>query len=168
MGWDGGDGRIDIIMDRKQALTLFCDTFEVDILYVLGSRAREVYDWLIGERESLTSHNSDVDIGVKGSRTYSVHDKVSMALALEALFTVARVDLVSLAEADPFLAINIIRGNRLYARDSYLADEYDLYVMRRAGDLAPFEHERIEMILSGKYKPSQPRIAGLSKADESG
>ena len=31
--------------------------------------------------------------------------------------------------------------------DSYEADEYDLYVLRRAGDLAPHERERIALIL---------------------
>jgi hypothetical protein len=35
----------------------------------------------------------------------------------------------------------------LYARDEDDADEYDLYVLRRAGDLAPLERERIALIL---------------------
>ena len=40
-----------------------------------------------------------------------------------------------------------MRGERLYARDAYWADEYELYVLRRAGDLAPLERERMAMIL---------------------
>jgi hypothetical protein len=52
-----------------------------------------------------------------------------------------------LPEADPFVAAEVIRGERLFADDEDAADEYDLYVLRRAGDLAPFERERIEMIL---------------------
>jgi hypothetical protein len=52
-----------------------------------------------------------------------------------------------LDEADPFLAAEIIRGERLYAQDTYIADEYDLYVLRRAGDLIPLERERIALIL---------------------
>jgi hypothetical protein len=66
---------------------------------------------------------------------------------LEDFLGVSRVDLVSLPEADPFLAANIIRGERLCARDTYLADEYDLYILRRAGDLAPLERERMALIL---------------------
>jgi hypothetical protein len=58
-----------------------------------------------------------------------------------------RVDLVVLQEADPFLAVEIIRGERLYVRDEYEADEYDLYILRRAGDLAPLERERQALIL---------------------
>ena len=71
-------------------------------------------------------------------------------MALEDLLGVTRVDLVVLAEAGAFLAANAIRGERLYARDTYQADEYDLYVLRRAGDLAPLERERQALIL-GKW-----------------
>lgn len=73
-----------------------------------------------------------------------------MTQALEDLFGLPRIDLVVLPEADPFLAANIIRGERLFADDAYLADEYDLYVLRRAGDLAPLERERQALILQGK------------------
>jgi len=76
-----------------------------------------------------------------------VQQKVRLAIALEDLFDVGRVDLVCLPEADPFLAANVVRGERLYARDEYEADEYDLYVLRRAGDLAPLERERMALIL---------------------
>ena len=90
---------------------------------------------------------SDLDIGVLARTRLSVEDKVRIAQACEDLFNVARVDLVDLGTADPFLAVNIIRGERLYAVDSREADEYDLYVLRRAGDLAPFEEERIRRAL---------------------
>jgi hypothetical protein len=56
-----------------------------------------------------------------------------------------------LGAADPFLAVEIIRGERLYAEDHLQADEYDLYVLRRAGDLVPLERERQALILE---KPS--------------
>ena len=57
------------------------------------------------------------------------------------------VDLVILSEADPFLAAEIIRGERLFALDEYEADEFDLYILRRAGALAPLERERMGLIL---------------------
>jgi hypothetical protein len=74
-------------------------------------------------------------------------EKVRLALDLEDFLGCSRVDLVVLDEADPFLAAEIIRGERLYAQDTYIADEYDLYVLRRAGDLIPLERERIALIL---------------------
>lgn len=135
--------------ERAEALAQLCDKFHVDILYIFGSRAGEVREWLAGRRSDLPPGPADVDAGVKVARRgqLSVRDKVCLALALEDLLGVMQVDLVCLADADPFLAANIIRGERLYARDAYEADEYDLYVLRRAGDLAPLERERMALIL---------------------
>ncbi len=134
---------------RQIALDKLCRQFSIQILYAFGSRAREVKDWFGGSFTNISDSVSDVDIGVKPSHqtAFSVHEKVSLAVALENLLGVTRVDLVSLPEADPFLAANIIRGERLFVIDSYLADEYDLYVLRRAGDLIPLERERMALIL---------------------
>lgn len=135
--------------ERQIALEELCRQFSIDILYAFGSRAREVKDWFERSCLELSTSTSDIDIGVKSLNqvAFSVHDKVSLAVALESLLGVARVDLVSLPDADPFLAANIIRGERLFAGDNYLADEYDLYVLRRAGDLIPLERERMALVL---------------------
>ncbi len=134
---------------RAEACARLCQEFRVDILYAFGSRGCEVRDWLEGKRASLSPGPADVDIGVKPASGvhFSVQDKVRLAVALEDLLGVMRVDLVSLLDVDPFVAANIIRGERLYARDDYEADGYELYVLRRAGDLAPLERERMALIL---------------------
>lgn len=135
--------------ERDQNLAALCGRFHVEILYVFGSRADEVSEWQKDKRAVLSAGPADVDVGVKIARGYSlsVYDKVCLAQALEDLWGVARVDLVSLSEADPFLAANVIRGERLYAYDQDAADEYDLYVLRRAGDLIPLELERQSLVL---------------------
>ena len=51
-------------------------------------------------------------------------------------------------EVDPFVAANIVRGERLCCSDRMYAEDLDLYVLRRAGDLAPFERERLAAIES--------------------
>jgi len=130
--------------ERAETLAQLCGD-SLDMLYVFGSRADDVRGWLAGG--SLTPGPADVDVGVKAHVPLSVRDKVRLAVALEDLWGVSRVDLVDLADADPFLAANVIRGERLYARDDYQADEYELYVLRRAGDLAPLERERMALIL---------------------
>jgi predicted nucleotidyltransferase len=132
-----------------EAIRRLCQQFGVAILYVFGSRAKEVWAWVQAPSRAALTGSADVDVGVKllpGTRL-SVKPKVQLTLALEDLFAAPRVDLVVLDEADPFLAANVIRGERLYAADSYVADEYDLYVLRRAGDLAPLERERQSLIL---------------------
>ncbi len=141
-----------LIIQRIRALSQICEAFQVDILYVFGSRAAEVRAWTEGKLPALAPGPADVDVGVRpipGVRL-SIDEKVRLAIALEDLWGVGRVDLVVLPEADPFLAANVIRGERLYARDEDGADEYDLYILRRAGDLAPLEQERLALILEGK------------------
>jgi len=93
-----------------------------------------------------------VDVGVRpeSGRLQQVMERVELAVALEDLLGCDRVDLVILPEADPFVAVEVIRGERLYAEDSYQADEYELYLLRRAGDLAPLERERMAMILGAE------------------
>ena len=137
---------------NAEAIARLCDKYRLDSMYAFGSRAREALQWLNGTEEHLAPGASDVDIGVKPKRDVklTVREKVMLAQALEELLGVARVDLVSIPEADPFVAANIIRGGRLFVRDSYYAAEYELYILRRAGDLAPLERERMELILRKK------------------
>ncbi len=134
--------------DRRQVLTQLCQQYHATALYSFGSRAQEAQKWLNGLQEDLRG-SSDLDVGVRAApgTIWSVKEKVHLAQALEKMMGCMRVDLVVLQEADPFLAVEIIRGERLYTRDEYEADEYDLYVLRRAGDLAPLERERQALIL---------------------
>ena len=134
---------------RREALARICRRFHVATLYAFGSRAGEAAAWLAGKGRAFEHGPSDLDIGVRPipGRSLPVEEKVRLAIALEDLFDVGRVDVICLPGADPFLAANVVRGERLYARDEYEADEYDLYVLRRAGDLAPLERERIALIL---------------------
>jgi len=132
----------------RSRLESFCRSHGIEALYVFGSRAAEIRGSMEADRLG-TEPSSDVDIAVRfsGGRRLSIREKAELAVALENLLGADRVDLVLLAEADPFLAVNVIRGERLFCRDAYAADEYELYVLRRAGDLAGFERLRIERIL---------------------
>ena len=136
-------------MKPREALERLCSLFDVAILYAFGSQARNVRDWVEGHIDALPNVNSDIDIGVKGTpgKNWPVAEKVRLSIALEDLLNCSKVDLVILSEADPFLAAEIIRGERLFALDEYEADEFDLYILRRAGDLAPLERERMGLIL---------------------
>jgi len=135
--------------DRLERLEQICSQFGVAALYAFGSRAKEIFDWVTGQRPGLESSLSDVDIGAKAVAgvMWAVDEKVRLALTLEELLECPRVDLVVLDDADPFVAAEVIRGERLFARDGSVADEYDLYVLRRAGDLIPLERERMALVL---------------------
>ena len=132
----------------KSQLQEICKNYHVEIMYAFGSRSREIKGVIEGEKTVRNTVSSDADIGIKAFKgSYlSVRQKARLMAELEDLFGVSRVDLVILAEADSFLAANVIRGERLHCEDDYTADEYELYVLRRAGDLAPLETERLRFI----------------------
>lgn len=135
----------------KHQLREICDRYCIDLVYVFGSRASEINEFFHGRGQIDKSTSSDVDIGAKTSpqrSALSVREKVELSAEVEDLLGVERVDLVMLSEADPFLAANIVRGAMLFCKDPYAADEYELYVLRRAGDLVPLEKERLSLIFS--------------------
>jgi uncharacterized protein len=132
---------------RLQRIEQVCRKFQVKALYVFGSRSAEIFQVTQDDTLKLKRSQSDIDIGALTHTPLSIDEKVSLMLELEVLFGVPRVDLVILQDADAFLAVNIIRGERIFAEDSYLADEYELFVLRRAGDLAQLERDRMSMIL---------------------
>lgn len=128
--------------------------FAVSELYVFGSRAREIAGKVQGLRSDPAFPESDVDIGVGSSpgRLLSVADKVELAIALEDLLMVDRVDLIVISEADPFLAVDIVRGELLFCEDPDQQAKNELYILARAGDLARHRRERIETIFSGVHR----------------
>jgi predicted nucleotidyltransferase len=132
----------------QEQLNQICTRYRIEIMYAFGSRSGQVQNFLNARGEIDKESPSDADIGVKisGAFPLSIRDKVNLTSELEQFLGVGRVDLVVLSEADPFLAANVVRGERISCGDDYLADEYELYVLRRAGDLAPMERERLSLI----------------------
>lgn len=128
-------------------LQKICKDYNITALYVFGSRAAEMIRGLDDDSCSFAPSASDLDVGILSQSDFSVDTKVNLTLDLENLFNATNVDLFVLQEVDAFLAANIIHGERVFTADSYFADEYELFVLSRAGDLAELERERIEMIL---------------------
>lgn len=136
--------------DRMTALAALAEDFELADVYVFGSREADfVQDTGSAERDLPPDIEPDLDIGVRPimGRRLSARRRAELVVALEDLFDVPRVDLVIVPEAPPFLALAVISGELIYCRDATDQAEYELYVLRRAGDLAPFEQERRASIL---------------------
>ena len=119
-------------------------------VYVFGSRAVEIASRVRGENFDNASSPSDVDIAVqpRAGRNLDVHDRVRLGIELEDLFEAPRVDLVVLSEARPWLAVEVLRGEVLFTDDDLAQAEHELYILRRAADLAHMRRERIEQILT--------------------
>ena len=102
---------------------------------------------------------SDVDLAVLGDNPLAFAALIDLQLRFaDELAT--PVDLIDLLTADAFLALDIIRGERLFCRDAALADAYELFVMRRAGDLEPFERERRRVVMGTPVTTRTPRSEG--------
>lgn len=98
--------------------------------------------YLFGSQVTGTARpDSDVDVGVLYAspqplaRTLQIEDEVAQQLG-------PKVDVVDAATSGAFLALEIVRGERVFCRDSTATDLFELYVLRRAGDLLPYERER--------------------------
>jgi predicted nucleotidyltransferase len=135
--------------DRSE-LKEICRQYSIDTIYSFGNRATELKMFVTGAGDIDRSKAVDFDVAVKipPQKSLSVRQKSQLTIDLEELFRLTKLDLVVINEADPFLAANIIRGERIFCRDEYLADQYELYVLRRAGDLIPLERERLQIIFS--------------------
>jgi predicted nucleotidyltransferase len=120
-------------------------------IYVFGSRAAEIAGRVQGGPAPGHTPEADVDIAVQPAlrRHLEARERAELAGQLEDLLGVCRVDLLVLPEADPFLALDAIRGELLFCVDPDEQAEYELYVLRRAGDLAPFARERWDEVLGG-------------------
>ena len=133
----------------KKRITDICLRHDIADLYVFGSRSTEIAD-LLNDKTVLPSQvASDVDIGVLPAKTetWGPEKRVKLSLEMEDFFQVGRVDLVLLPEADPYLALDVIRGELLYTNDPDRQARYELFVLRRAGDLLPYKKGRTRMIL---------------------
>ena len=135
--------------DLQGELARICREYGIADLYVFGSRAAEIAALVRNEAVEETRPESDADFGVlpESEGIWLPEKTADLTAELEDLLDVPRVDLVFLPRADPFLAVDIIRGELLYTSDADRQAEYELYVLRRAGDLLPFQRERMRMIL---------------------
>jgi predicted nucleotidyltransferase len=128
-------------------LASLADKYSFQVIYAFGSRAKEIFDIVHHKKSSPAASKSDLDIGIKPERPLNVQEKVNIAIFFEDLFDIPKVDVVEIPEAPISLALEIVRGELLYARDDDFEAEYQLYVMSRAADLMPFERLKQKTIL---------------------
>lgn len=130
----------------QDGLTRIAEAFGVGIIYAFGSRAQDVVAFFEAGTP-LAPSSSDVDIAVVATAPLGVDEKVRLGSALEDLLAVDRVDVVDLRTAPPYLALDAVSGALLHAVDGDAEARYQLFVLRRAADLLPFQRAREAAIL---------------------
>ncbi len=140
--------------ELQQKLERICRSYDVVSLYVFGSRSEEIAARVAGRPSVPGPAGSDIDVGVQPApdRLRDVDERVELTQALEDLFHVPRVDLVILPQASPFIVADAVRGELLFCDDEDRQSREELYYLRRAADLAPFQKDRLEGLLSGEYR----------------
>ncbi len=129
------------------ARTLSNAEIEEEIRAFAASDPRILAAYLFGSRgRREETEQSDVDVGVLFRQEESLREVLLLEDALEQRLGLP-VDLIDAGKASAFLALDILRGERVFCADLDRCDEFELYVMRRAGDLAPFERERRRLLL---------------------
>lgn len=131
----------------KEKIKEIAEQYTLQLIYAFGSRANEALMMVEGKLRYLSEGPSDLDIGIGPQNTLTVEEKVEIALALEEIFDVARVDLVVLSESPLFLSLRIVTEELLYAKDTTFEAEYQLYIMRRAAELISYERMKEKMVL---------------------
>jgi len=138
---------VGIEMKYKKALKSLADKYHLQLIYAFGSRAKEVLHRVEEKSSQSAPSKSDLDIGIKSEKRLSVEKKVEISVFLEDLFDVPRVDVVEIPEVPIALALEIVQGELLFARDVNFEAEYQLYIMSRAADLLPYERLRQKTVL---------------------
>jgi len=118
-----------IEMNYKKKIETLADKYQLQLIYAFGSRAKEILNTVEGKKSLSTTSNSDLDIGIKSEKPLSVQKKVEIP------------------EAPVILALDIVQGELLYAQDENFEAEYQLYIMRKAADLMPYERLKQKIIL---------------------
>ena len=109
---------------------------EIRALYMFGSQS-----------SGQARPDSDVDLGVLYRQRQPLAATLTLEQQIEEIIG-QHVDVVDLARAGAFLALDVVLGERVFCRDSTETDRFELYVLRRAGDLLPFERERQALLLN--------------------
>jgi predicted nucleotidyltransferase len=140
--------------DLQHHLEQLCRRYGVTSLYAFGSRASEIAARARGEEPEDARPGSDGDFAVQiGDRSVAPGLSLgSLVSELEGLFDLPRADLLVLNDADPFMALEAVRGELICCLDKDVQSEEELRILRVAGDLAPYQKQRIEGILSGELE----------------
>ena len=143
--------------EMPRRLTNLADTFSslcrshgLIAVFAFGSRECEIEQRLRGVEPAIEYPESDLDLGVlppQGAKL-DVTQIVRFAISIEDLFRVPRADIVDLRKAPPYLALDAIRGHQVYCDDDFEVANFELFVLRRAGDLAYHERQRRRMLLT--------------------
>jgi predicted nucleotidyltransferase len=143
-------------MEAKELRNL-AEKYGIAVIYLFGSQSENGARYLQGNGINVEDL-SDLDAAVFFNDIPSNPMKVYGALykELSEVFEPFNIDLVFMHEVDTLFQYEIIKGIRIFAEDTSLADELEEMILKRAEDLAfkkrIMDREILEAIEDGYFE----------------
>lgn len=142
-------------MTRIKKLKAICKRYDIDLVYLFGSRSGEALHHLNGGKVSINDPLADIDIGIvfrtglpPAEDRYNLYADIYNNLS--DLFEPLLVDLSSLQENHSVFQLEAVLGRCAYYGDISYKDNYEEMILRRAADFRPildlFLNEALEEI----------------------
>ena len=131
------------MMARLKALKTICERYDIDLVYLFGSRSGEALRHLNGGKVSINDPLTDIDIGIVfGTGLPPAGDRYNLYADiynnLSDLFEPYPVDLSFLQENHSVFQLEAVLGRCAYYGDINCKDNYEEMILRRAADFRPF------------------------------
>ena len=143
------------MMAKLKTLKTICKRYDIDLVYLFGSRSEEALRHLNGGKVSINDPLADIDIGIVfGTGLPPAGDRYNLYADiynnLSDLFEPYPVDLSFLQENHSVFQLEAILGRCIYYGDIGYKDNYEEMILRRAADFRPvldlFLNEALEDI----------------------
>lgn len=130
-------------------LESICRRYGVIAVFAFGSRGEEIAGLVLGREAQPGPADSDVDLGILLPRGEEIDSRslVRLTADLEDAFGVGRIDLVVLGCASAFLAAEAVQGELIMDLSGRETAEFELFTLRRAGDLTRHRKTRVDSVL---------------------
>lgn len=142
---------------KNKYIQTIAERYGIILIYLFGSLANEGKKYLKGV-DVKPDTSSDLDIAIAFETPPEETMKIYGTLFKEfsKVFDPFNIDLVFMHELNVLFQYEIIKGERIYEKDEFSADEFEEKIMKRAEDLLfkkrTFDKEVIEAIENGYFE----------------
>jgi predicted nucleotidyltransferase len=142
---------------KNKDIRALAERYGITIIYLFGSQADKGKKYLKGENVKLDIF-ADLDVAIAFEKQPAEPMEIYGALfkELSKIFDPFDIDLIFMHELDALFQYEIIKGERVYEKDEFSADEFEEGIMKRAEDLLfkkrIFNEEVMEAIENGYFE----------------
>lgn len=142
---------------KNKYIQKIAERYGIILIYLFGSQTNEGKEYLKGvDVKSDTSSDLDIAIAFEIPPEETINIYGTLFKEFSKVFDPFNIDLVFMHELNVLFQYEIIKGERIYEKDEFSADEFEEEIMKRAEDLLfkkrIFDEEVIEAIENGYFE----------------